>query len=692
MFAAEASDYASISTTIDGTHTYFDFLLTDDNNNDLWRWIFDPSGDTLYNAMTLTPSSSGNADLYVSGTITADSFTGTVIGNADTATNAGLLDNIDSTGFARLGITTQPDNYLYLDRTSTNPVFYVRQAGTGDIASFFTNATASSTSGTGMRITNDGSVIIDGNLTVSGTTTTINTDEVNIADNFILLNSDYTTISPTENAGITVHRGGDASNPDVSLRWNESSDVWEITSDGVSYFEVITTDSALDNEQIEDIIGTKVVGGGDVNVTYNDTTGDTTVEYTHPSYDGDDLAIDTTLMSGATVISDLNFNVTTDALGHVTDTTVTTLSYRDITPGDIGALAVGAQAVDADTVDGQHAHEMSWGHQTPHVTYTDFNVFANTDKFGGHFISGTTNGPAVNGATNYYHTRYSLGSDYEQYSAQMAFGRNVTEPYIMIRYEENSVLGAWQKIQAGKADYAATVLVTDITTNDVNYPVVWHANNNTLYDTVSKFTFNPSTGNLISTSFQCSLTGNADTATTAAAWTTPRTITLGGDLSGNITIDGSQDVTLNAEVVNDSHTHDDLYVELTGDTMTGDLTIQGALYATSKSFRIAHPLDEDKLLTYGSLEGPENGVYIRGNLSGSEVIVLPDYWFKLVDLDSITVQLTPKGKFQKLYVKEILADRIYVGIEGWFKGVEHIKCSYTVYAERKDVDKLKVES
>ena len=73
-FAAQSSDAASITTTIDGTHTYFDFNLTDDNNNDWWRWRFTPSGDTVYDAMVLKPVSNGNANLVVSGNITADNI------------------------------------------------------------------------------------------------------------------------------------------------------------------------------------------------------------------------------------------------------------------------------------------------------------------------------------------------------------------------------------------------------------------------------------------------------------------------------------------------------------------------------------------------------------------------------------------------------------------------------------------
>ena len=45
----------------------------------------------------------------------------------------------------------------------------------------------------------------------------------------------------------------------------------------------------------------------------------------------------------------------------------------------------------------------------------------------------------------------------------------------------------------------------------------------------------------------------------ADKWTTARKLTLAGDLSGNVTFDGSGNFTLNATVLNDSHTHDSRY-------------------------------------------------------------------------------------------------------------------------------------
>jgi len=119
------------------------------------------------------------------------------------------------------------------------------------------------------------------------------------------------------------------------------------------------------------------------------------------------------------------------------------------------------------------------------------------------------------------------------------------------------------------------------------------------------------------------------------------------------------------------------------------LEVNGSFAATTKSFVIKHPTKEGKKLRYGSLEGPENGVYVRGRLKGSNTIDLPDYWEKLVDPDSITVNLTPVGKHQKLYVESVSYKHVVVEKDGLFSG--EIDCFYTVFAERIDVEKLQVE-
>ena len=109
----------------------------------------------------------------------------------------------------------------------------------------------------------------------------------------------------------------------------------------------------------------------------------------------------------------------------------------------------------------------------------------------------------------------------------------------------------------------------------------------------------------------------------------------------------------------------------------------GALFqgfsCKNKGFDIEHPNKEGWRLRHICVEGPESAVYIRGRLTGSNVIQLPDYWNGLVDLDTITVSLTQIGYSQDLIVE---------GVK-WGKQV-HVKsgngttidCYYSIWANR----------
>jgi hypothetical protein len=118
--------------------------------------------------------------------------------------------------------------------------------------------------------------------------------------------------------------------------------------------------------------------------------------------------------------------------------------------------------------------------------------------------------------------------------------------------------------------------------------------------------------------------------------------------------------------------------------ITGNVTITGHLSATSKSFLIDHPTQLGKKLQYGSLEGPEHGVFVRGKTSDT-TINLPNYWASLVDENSISVNLTPIDVFSNIYVVEYDNRRV---VTNGNNGNDYF---YTVYGERKDIPKLTVE-
>jgi hypothetical protein len=112
------------------------------------------------------------------------------------------------------------------------------------------------------------------------------------------------------------------------------------------------------------------------------------------------------------------------------------------------------------------------------------------------------------------------------------------------------------------------------------------------------------------------------------------------------------------------------------------LEVNGSFAATTKSFIIDHQSQLGKKLVYGVAEGPEHSVFVRGKLDNNNKIKLPEEWEWLVDENSITVQLTPIGNYQELYVESIDDGEIIVG------GNDNINCYYFVQGARKDIDKL----
>lgn len=87
----------------------------------------------------------------------------------------------------------------------------------------------------------------------------------------------------------------------------------------------------------------------------------------------------------------------------------------------------------------------------------------------------------------------------------------------------------------------------------------------------------------LSGTYAIGISGNA---ATASKWSTKRTLTLTGDVSGSVAMDGSGNVSIATVVANDSHTHhgsyyqksesDGRYIKKSGDTMTGALNMGGS--------------------------------------------------------------------------------------------------------------------
>lgn len=117
-----------------------------------------------------------------------------------------------------------------------------------------------------MRI-NQTTVEIMGDLLVSGTTTQVDSTTVNIADNVLTLNSNVTG-APSLDAQLAVERGDSAN---TSIRWNESTDQWELTNDGTTYAAIATGASELSMDTAYD--GGSTVTVDDTSVVWQLSTG-----------------------------------------------------------------------------------------------------------------------------------------------------------------------------------------------------------------------------------------------------------------------------------------------------------------------------------------------------------------------------------------------------------------------------------
>lgn len=114
--------------------------------------------------------------------------------------------------------------------------------------------------GTLTTLSVSGNVTVGGDLTVNGTTTTISTTQLLIEDNLITLNSTVTG-APSTNAGVEIERG---TSDNVAIRWNETSDVWEITTDGTNYATINAAGSLTGSTLASNVLSSSLTSVGTI--------------------------------------------------------------------------------------------------------------------------------------------------------------------------------------------------------------------------------------------------------------------------------------------------------------------------------------------------------------------------------------------------------------------------------------------
>ena len=282
----------------DGTDADSEFILSTRVNDGLAnRFMVTNTGQIRFgNSYTFpTQDGSGNQVLTSDGSgnisfafVDYANVTNTPTNVSDFTNDLNFIDLTDLSATGSLSYDNTTGVFSYTERTDSE--IRALFSGTGDISydnstgvisfnnstGYITDPGVASVTGTANEIVVSGStgavqiglandVIIQGNLTVKGTTTTVESNTVSLGDNILVLNNDVTG-APSENAGLEIERG---TSLNVSLRWNETNDRWEFTNDGFTYVNIPTSVSDLPNDQnyVSELTLQEVTDTGNVTTT-----------------------------------------------------------------------------------------------------------------------------------------------------------------------------------------------------------------------------------------------------------------------------------------------------------------------------------------------------------------------------------------------------------------------------------------
>ena len=199
----------------------------------------------------------GPGSLYVNGQKVVEDNSGTIVVSADDNQNVSVQTGgsgdveLDPTGTGVIQIkgTLQIEDGQNITNSAGNAISFGNNITVDQIASKSTDTNlVLSGNGSGNVTLND-NVAITGDLTVSGTTTTVNSETISLADNIIALNSNFTSGSPTEDSGISITRGGSTAK---TLLWDETNDKWTV---GSETFVAGTFEGALTGNVTGNVVG-----------------------------------------------------------------------------------------------------------------------------------------------------------------------------------------------------------------------------------------------------------------------------------------------------------------------------------------------------------------------------------------------------------------------------------------------------
>jgi len=342
--------YGADSVTSDSGYYYRFDQADSSNGGHPLRFYLDAAKTTAYTTNVTTNGTAGSSGAYTQIVVTKDTpkilyyqcsshgYMGNhavVLGSTNlgdlsvdsisprptgTDINVAVSDN-SATAFT---IKQGTDNYLIVDTANSSESVAI---GTG------VSGTAISLGHTTSETTVNDNLVVTGNFTVNGTTTTVDTTNTTVKDSLLELNSGAT--SNSNDCGVVIERGSTGDN--AIIMWDESGDTFVVgttTATGESTGNLSVTDGALQAGSLD------ISGNVDV---------DGTLEADAMTLNGTSITATATLATGISNTNVLvaNANIVDDDFLRVDGTSIEGLSASELstqigaaTTDDATALAI----------------------------------------------------------------------------------------------------------------------------------------------------------------------------------------------------------------------------------------------------------------------------------------------------------------------------------------------------------------
>lgn len=390
-------------------------------------------------------------------------------------------------------------------------------------------------------------LIISGNLTVNGTTVTVNTETVVVEDNIMVLNVDATkaNIANDKNSGIEIERG---SLTNVQLRWNESVDKWQFTNDGTNYININENVSSADSWSTP----RKITLAGDLD-------GNVTID------GGSNVTLTANIVSNAVA---LGTDTSGDYVANLTAGTGITITSGSgeqsqpiigVTPNTYDAYGAATAAQAAAVAHANTAADTAYSNAVIYVNSRTINDLFDVT------ISGVSDGDFLrysSSASAWINDPVNLATDtVGNYVQSLTAGTGITltnataaeggTPTIAVTTNTFDAYGAAAAAQAAAEASAATAISNHESDTTNVHGIANTALLSTLVD-LSNHATSTNVHGISNTAELVTLTGNQTltnkTLTSPSITGVSPTITLDGDLSGSATLTNLSNATLTASI------------------------------------------------------------------------------------------------------------------------------------------------